>query len=160
MSRNRQDDLIGLVTQTKPRSILAIGPQAEKDLATYLTGRSECRLDTLAGDEVAHQLDRLGTYDLVYVAGVLEHLDKTQAGILIAKLRDLHARRLVAAVPIGHPWQETDLLAYGLHCIGRYRENDEAMHLYEFDIATYKTTPDWLNNKYWAHPELFNKFRW
>ncbi|WP_404840873.1 DUF6231 family protein [Alkalilimnicola ehrlichii] len=27
-------------------------------------------------------------------------------------------------------------------------------------MATYKTTPDWLNSRNWAHPELFDKFRW
>ena len=30
---------------------------------------------------------------------------------------------------------------------------DGARHLYSHDIATYKTLPDWLNAKYWAHPE-------
>ncbi|MGD8939893.1 MAG: DUF6231 family protein [Gammaproteobacteria bacterium] len=34
------------------------------------------------------------------------------------------------------------------------------MHVYAFDIASYKTTPDWLNNKYWANPELWDKHWW
>lgn len=27
------------------------------------------------------------------------------------------------------------------------------MNLYEYDLDTYKTVPDWLNARYWAHPE-------
>ncbi len=34
-----------------------------------------------------------------------------------------------------------------------YESADGAVHLYGHDIATYKTVPDWLNAKYWAHPE-------
>ena len=29
----------------------------------------------------------------------------------------------------------------------------ENIGLYYFDIDTYKTVPDWLNARYWAHPE-------
>lgn len=29
-----------------------------------------------------------------------------------------------------------------------------------YDIASYKTVPDWLNPRHWAHPERWNKTRW
>lgn len=29
-----------------------------------------------------------------------------------------------------------------------------------FDIRQYKNPPDWLNARHWAHPELWNKYRW
>jgi hypothetical protein len=29
----------------------------------------------------------------------------------------------------------------------------ENVRVYEYDLATYKTVPDWLNARYWAHPE-------
>jgi len=31
---------------------------------------------------------------------------------------------------------------------------------YCFDIDHYKTTPDWLNPRHWANPELWDKYRW
>ncbi|MDD3447840.1 MAG: DUF6231 family protein [Gammaproteobacteria bacterium] len=34
------------------------------------------------------------------------------------------------------------------------------VHLYGFDIATYKVTPDWLNSRYWANPELWDRYWW
>jgi len=32
--------------------------------------------------------------------------------------------------------------------------------VYLFDIETYKRTPDWLNARHWANPELWGKYRW
>ncbi|MFO7808749.1 DUF6231 family protein [Guyparkeria sp.] len=32
--------------------------------------------------------------------------------------------------------------------------------IYLFDIETYKRTPDWLNARHWANPELWGKYRW
>jgi Family of unknown function (DUF6231) len=29
----------------------------------------------------------------------------------------------------------------------------ENIRVYDYDLATYKTVPDWLNARYWAHPE-------
>jgi hypothetical protein len=35
----------------------------------------------------------------------------------------------------------------------RLAEADDGYLLYLFDLHTYKPAPDWLNSKYWAHPE-------
>ena len=32
--------------------------------------------------------------------------------------------------------------------------------IWQFNILTYKQVPDWLNAKYWANPDNWNKFRW
>ncbi|MES1925471.1 hypothetical protein T31B1_09108 [Salinisphaera sp. T31B1] len=32
--------------------------------------------------------------------------------------------------------------------------------LYRYDIHDYKTTPDWLNKRYWANPERWDQERW
>lgn len=94
-------------------------------------------------------------------------MDKTEAGAVIARVRDLHAHRLLLLVPAASsrhgangPWQEGDLIAYGMHRVGTYGEDKNQYALYEFDINNYKTTSDWLDSKYWAHPELWNKHRW
>jgi len=155
-----------LLEEIRPRSILVIGPHVPRTLARYQEADSECRIDHLAGRGSSQRLDTLGMYDLVFVSGVIENMDKSEAGVLLAKLRDLHARRLIVAVSSdqrktrAHRWQETDLLAYGLHLRARHTGEDKPIQLFEFDISNYKTTPDWLNSKYWAHPELFDKYRW
>nr|WP_264480642.1 DUF6231 family protein [Psychrobacter sp. I-STPA6b] len=37
-----------------------------------------------------------------------------------------------------------------------------AQHLsiWQFNLYDYKYRPDWLNAKYWANPENFDKYRW
>jgi hypothetical protein len=29
-----------------------------------------------------------------------------------------------------------------------------------FDVGSYKATPDWLNARHWANPQLWDKYRW
>lgn len=33
-------------------------------------------------------------------------------------------------------------------------------NIYQFNLFDYKRLPDWLNSKFWANPEHWNKFRW
>lgn len=33
------------------------------------------------------------------------------------------------------------------------RDTAENVRIHEFDLDTYKTVPDWLNARHWAHPE-------
>jgi hypothetical protein len=35
--------------------------------------------------------------------------------------------------------------------------NDDKVLVFIYDIAEYKDNPDWLNNKNWANPELWEK---
>lgn len=97
-------------------------------------------------------------YDLAVVAGTLECLTSADAGKLLSRLRDLHTKRFLALVrltPGG--WSNTDLIAYGMKRCGRF---EDGYALYRFNIYDYKDTPDWLNARYWAHPERWGKERW
>ena len=148
-------DLQTLLVATRPVSLLLLDPHP--DAATVIpTGVELTRLD---GDPLS-QLPALGRYDLAVVANTLERLDRKTAGILLAQLRDLYARRLVVLVPIGDAWEPqashwemSDLLGYGLSLMARYAVDGKALHLYHYAIESYKTTPDWFNSQFWAHPE-------
>lgn len=100
-------------------------------------------------------------YDLalVYLA---PSTDPEAAKHLLSSLRDLHARQFVACLPVNHwQWPESALLALGLQQHARF--HDSAGTLFEawgFDIRTYKAVPDWLNPRFWANPENWNRFRW
>lgn len=104
---------------------------------------------------------------LAVVVGVLERLPAEDGAALLAALRDLEARRLLVAVPApagparaGGRWDRTEMLAHGLDAVGEARHGDRVLSLYGFDIDHYKRTPDWLNPRHWANPELWGKFRW
>jgi len=99
-------------------------------------------------------------YDLAFVCfDVLEVkicslADKTQ---ILVKLRDLFAKRIVVIAQR----QDEKLL----RSLGFTQFIDQTLHaddfaLWQFNILTYKNVPDWLNAKFWANPENWNKFRW
>lgn len=41
-----------------------------------------------------------------------------------------------------------------------YKASSPNEPVYQFDIHDYKQTPDWLNPRNWANPELWDKYRW
>lgn len=85
---------------------------------------------------------------------------------VLSALRDLHARQLLAFVPANAwsgqaiPTQADQLRALGLQQQACLQQDDELIEVWSFDIRTYKTVPDWLNPRFWANPENWNKYRW
>lgn len=110
-------------------------------------------------DYAADVLPGAGRYDFVLLLNLLESQPKKNAEHLIANLRDLHGGcfAIVYQPALVDAWQSTDLLALGLYQLPL---PEQAEQVFVFDIHSYKQTPDWLNSQYWAHPELFDKYRW
>lgn len=80
---------------------------------------------------------------------------------LLSALRDLHARQLLAFVPLtAYDWHEDTLLGLGLQRQARFEHEGQVYEAWSFDIRTYKAVPDWLNPRFWANPENWNKYRW
>jgi hypothetical protein len=83
--------------------------------------------------------------------------------VLIARLRDRHCRRLLLGIQVPQAstngWTRTELFALGLVALSTAADS-RGRHWYYHDISDYKATPDWLNGRYWAHPERFGKYYW
>ncbi len=95
------------------------------------------------------------------VAWVDASLSPAQALNLLSALRDLHARKLLAFIAMDQlGWHEESMLALGLQRQARFEHEDGLFEAWSFDIKTYKAVPDWLNPRFWANPENWNKFRW
>lgn len=163
-SDNCLQDLRAAVEAIAPRALLALGPEAGPPLQTYVAAHAECVLTTVDAGDWLREVGGLGSFDLAFVRGVLEHLPKRDGMTLLGQLRDMHARRLYALVPLGEgwpghasAWEQNDLIALGMVQVAVCADSPLPLHLYKFDIHTYKTTPDWFNSKYWAHPELWDK---
>ena len=99
-------------------------------------------------------------YDLGFVlfntAEMMNISDQDKSQLLV-KLRDLMAKRIVVVSRL----QDEKLL----RALGFTQLVDKTTHgcdfaLWQFNILTYKHVPDWLNAKFWANPENWNKFRW
>lgn len=72
----------------------------------------------------------------------------------ITRLRDLLARRVLV---LASPEFGATLHALGFSQIEQLSQN---LVIWQFNILSYKQVPDWLNSKYWANPENWNKYRW
>lgn len=84
--------------------------------------------------------------------------DATYSTIAI-RLRDLFAEQslLLTYTPLSE--LNFNCLGYIAHSI---ETSDEIPNLvsWQFNLYDYKQRPDWLNAKYWANPENFDKYRW
>jgi hypothetical protein len=160
MTTKHANCILDLVEPHRPGSLLLAGTHAVDIGTEYGRRNPDCLIHPY------EELDVDRRYDLGLVAGALEPLAKQQAGILLARLRDLHCARLLVLLPASGTatdsgdWSRTELYAYGLALIGECTKKPHNLLIFGFDIQDYKTTPDWLNSKYWAHPELFDKYRW
>ncbi len=94
-----------------------------------------------------------------------ELCDKTSVIRLLARLRDLHADRVVhiEVPPVNgncESWTLADSLALGFSLGESASDESIPLQVFEFKMHTYKPAPDWLNAKHWANPELWGKYHW
>lgn len=150
-----------------PRSILALGPQTCAGFTHYCQQHPQTQLDCLEQIDDLQDIKALGVHELAFISGCLEHMDKTRAGQLIAMLRDVYSKRLYLLLPgeatqtqQSTHWAHSELIALGLSLVDNDQPNSTQLRLYRFDIVNYKQTPDWLNPKYWANPQRWEKARW
>lgn len=166
-----EESLESLLGDVKLDSVLVIGVFSvgvEKTLIDrYITDHSTCVVEYIDVVDTSERLIGLGRYDLVIVSRTIESMPRSDAIHLIARLRDIHSRRLVLFVPIGDDWPDSvshwykrDLLALGMVQMAEHKQGNNPIHIYGYDILTYKTRPDWLNSRFWANPNLFNKYWW
>lgn len=81
----------------------------------------------------------------------LNGLNANQAQHLISQTRLYVAPRLLLAESVGCALDTEMFRALGFTlCASEAAEN---MNIYDYDLDTYKSVPDWLNARYWAHPE-------
>lgn len=82
----------------------------------------------------------------------------TQAKVqCLVKLRDLLSKRLIV---FASAEDEQLLRSLGFSQLIMYGDHEQNFAVWQFNILDYKQIPDWLNAKYWANPENWNKYRW
>ncbi|HYW91643.1 MAG TPA: DUF6231 family protein [Gammaproteobacteria bacterium] len=158
-------ELLSLAAQYHPATLLTVGAEARRLMQEYAPPE-ECRQTHMDGEQALRELTLSDRFDFALVAGALERLPDERAVVLLSRLRDVHTQRFAVLyprpgdAPAEHPWQPNDFLAMGLFRYEDYALKSGTWTLYTFDIATYKRTPDWLSPRNWAHPELWDKYRW
>lgn len=123
-------------------------------------GEQICALDTGALHIVSDLLEVQGQLctavsgvptQLALVKDALNDLDAAHARTLLARVRNFVSPRIIVIADAHCALGRLDFLALGYETLGV--DEAEPITLYQFDIATYKQVPDWLNARYWAHPE-------
>lgn len=167
MSDDLKQALAERVRSLAPQSLLVLGSDRMGlvDLADFTAAVP--RIDVVEREILRKHWSGEDRYDLALIIGALEHLPKPEALALLSRIRDLQARRMMMVLPMGpdwsghqSQWNPSDPLALGMTLYFSSSVADKPVHVYEFDIERYKATPDWLNPKHWANPELFGKYRW
>ena len=82
---------------------------------------------------------------------VLNGLNVQQAQHLISQTRLYVAPRILLAVQSGCALDEDTFRALGFTLSAT--DTEDSMRIFYYDLDSYKTVPDWLNARYWAHPE-------
>lgn len=140
---NWRDTLAELLHRTASQHISALDTAA-LDLACELMPAADvqfCDTNMLACPPA----------QLVLAMDALTALDATQARVLLARVRDYISPHIVVIARAGCPLNRLDFLALGYEMLAV--DEVDRIALYQFDLATYKQVPDWLNARYWAHPE-------
>lgn len=99
---------------------------------------------------VAHSQNNTAA-QLALIMHALNELDAAQARTVLARTRDFVAPRIIVIAGPSCPLVRLDFLALGYEMLAL--DETDQIALYHFDLANYKQVPDWLNARYWAHPE-------
>jgi len=81
----------------------------------------------------------------------LNGLNAQQAEHLISQTRLYVAPRILLVVQSGCVLDEAMFRALGFTLYATDAADGTRIH--DYDLDTYKTVPDWLNPRFWAHPE-------
>jgi len=113
-------------------------------------------------DFIAHRFAK--RYDLAVIILSNDSAIDTQ---IIQRCRDLFAKHCLVVQDLSEPATGVDVVSFGFSRLHEQPivENDQSHHatsyqVWQFNLFDYKHLPDWFNSKFWANPELWNKFRW
>lgn len=139
----------GLTRASSPRQVLCVGDAAGPLLADC--GLKLC--EAQPRELLRRDYDSV-RFDLALIVGVLDELPRPEGFALLARVRDLLARRLLLQLVVHENsddgWTRRDVLGMGLEEV--MRSGGNGIGVFQFNLYDYKLTPDWLNAENWAHP--------
>jgi len=145
-----------LIAQSHCKSVLLAGETVINSCKELHDTRSH----TLKTPFSLEQLNDLTNIDLAIISNLIETRPKQEAILWLSMIRNRHAQHLIL---VSHNesskqqgWQVADYLALGLQQHGSFSD----YQLFSYNIESYRPKHDWLNNRFWANPENYDKYRW
>ncbi len=142
------------LAELQPGSLLIAGGDKNALFAIGEATQTECEIGCLQ----PHEIIKTGQhrYDLGVIT--LDGYKPSEMWPVLAKCRDVLTRHFIVIAPDTTDWPAAEFLALGMTLTVL---DASASHVvYEYDIASYKNTPDWLNSEGWANPGQWEKERW
>jgi hypothetical protein len=161
-----QETLLEELEKTAPRRVLCVADSVAAALDTYVRHHDACEVERVDPPAAVAGLASLGRFDLGLLSGALEQLSGADGSALVARLRDVHCRRLCVTwrpgSPAGDPafWTRERFRSLALTLHRRIDQDGARTEIYVFDIDHYNPRREWNNPDQWAHPENFDRYRW
>ncbi|MDD9805707.1 MAG: DUF6231 family protein [Gammaproteobacteria bacterium] len=165
MQRRVREDLRRILAGVPGGDSGALLLSPRGDLAEHLAAGAAPGRETLSGDVANYcetpRLRRRFAVGIVVCAAA--DMANTPFEHLISRLRDQDCERVYLYRPGEAAARDDNFLrALGLRLMRAYagEDGDTGGRLYYFDIFDYKDAPDWLNSRFWANPQMWDKARW
>lgn len=99
--------------------------------------------------------------ELLWVTAATLQTDPDAAMQRLGRARNIVSSRVVTElIDLGPAPTDIDLLSLGFIRYAETATGSVTSRWYLFDLMTYKPVPDWLNARFWANPDNWDKFRW
>jgi len=164
MPRTDQEILNAFLDQRQPGRMLLIGRDASALLSEWCEKNTQCDVTVVSELNCFQPASIVEAVDFALLAGELSQCPRQVLEPIIAGLRDRYSRQLLVRLdnedrigtetPGNAPLNPQDLRALGL------RRMQGSQRLFQFNLDSYKHNPDWLNSRFWANPDQWNKRRW
>lgn len=142
MSADSTDALPGQIADARPATLLAMGHHAGTVVSALCD--ASCQVSLAGAGEVPP-----GRYDGILLSTDYAPFDVAGWNQLLGQLRIHVSPRLWVLADESHALADCDYLALGFLCLPPWR----GWRCYAYDLYRYKQTPEWLNPRFWAHPE-------
>ncbi|MFE8069562.1 DUF6231 family protein [Marinobacteraceae bacterium S3BR75-40.1] len=153
------DELLGLIANCQPGSLLTCGSTASRVASQWAEHHPDCQVTALKAAEPNRAFPLPRQHDLALVTDTLENLPHDEGELLLGQLRNFGARQIAVLVAHSESWRFQDFLGLGFKR-QKTLTAEPPCDLYTYDIRTYNHKRTWNNPKYWANPEMWDKARW
>lgn len=138
-----------LIQENPSASIALIGENWDKNQFNHIHQAEYFNLSEFLNLPFKQRYD-VACVSLAHHREELNQAEKTQ---LLVRLRDLMSKKVVVYT---HNDDIGLMRSLGFSQLIELSEG----YVWQFNILNYKQTPDWLNARFWANPEQWDKFRW
>lgn len=146
--------LMATIEREQPVSTLLIRHASIPPMEGLPPGVTQIKMDEVLRGEFNERVE------LVFICDECLHCEKDRLMQLVAKSRDVLSSRVLLECGSDAALKEEDMLALAFSRYAITDADNREYRYYYFDLKTYKTVPDWLNPKFWANPQNWDKFRW